>query len=55
MDHAGISRDEAEAELLATIGGSTLGRPNPPAEVAQLVAFLVSDAAAYISGSEYRH
>jgi NAD(P)-dependent dehydrogenase (short-subunit alcohol dehydrogenase family) len=53
MDDAGISRDQAEAELLATIGGVPLGRPGTAAEVAQLIAFLVSDAAAYISGSEY--
>ena len=53
MDHAGIGRDEAEAELLAAIGGVPLGRPGNAAEVAQLVAFLVSDAAGYISGSEY--
>ena len=53
MDHAGISRHEAEAALLATIGGVPLGRAGSAAEVAQLAAFLVSDAAAYISGSEY--
>ena len=53
MDHAGISRDEAEAALLDTIGGVPLGRAGNAAEVAQMVAFLVSDAAAYISGSEY--
>ena len=46
-------RAEAEAELLAAIGGVPLGRPGHAAEVAQLVAFLVSDAASYISGSEY--
>jgi NAD(P)-dependent dehydrogenase (short-subunit alcohol dehydrogenase family) len=53
MDHAGISRAEAEAALLATIGGVPLGRPGTAAEVAQLVAFLISDAAAYITGSEF--
>lgn len=42
MDHAGIGRDEAEAELLAANGGVPLGRPGNAAEVAQLVAFLVS-------------
>ncbi len=53
MDHTGIGRDEAEAALLAAIGGIPLGRPGYAAEVAQLVAFLVSDAVGYISGSEY--
>ena len=53
MGQAGISRAEAEAALLATIGGVPLGRPGTAAEVAQLVAFLVSDAAAYITGSEF--
>ena len=53
MEQAGISRAEAEAELLATIGGVPLGRPGTAAEVAQLVAFLASDAAAYITGSEF--
>jgi NAD(P)-dependent dehydrogenase (short-subunit alcohol dehydrogenase family) len=53
MDQAGISHAEAEATLLATIGGVPLGRPGTAAEVAQLVAFLVSDAAAYITGSEF--
>lgn len=53
MGQAGIGRAEAEAELLATIGGVPLGRPGSAAEVAQLVAFLVSDAAAYVTGSEF--
>jgi NAD(P)-dependent dehydrogenase (short-subunit alcohol dehydrogenase family) len=53
MEQAGISHVEAEATLLATIGGVPLGRPGTAAEVAQLVAFLVSDAAAYITGSEF--
>jgi NAD(P)-dependent dehydrogenase (short-subunit alcohol dehydrogenase family) len=53
MAQAGISHAEAEAALLATIGGVPLGRPGTAAEVAQLVAFLISDAAAYITGSEF--
>src|ERR1700722_16598714 len=53
MGQAGIGRAEAEAELPATIGGVPLGRPGTASEVAQLVAFLVSDAAAYVTGSEF--
>ena len=53
MDQGGISRAEAETALLDTIGGVPLGRPGTAAEVAQLAAFLVSDAAAYITGAEY--
>jgi NAD(P)-dependent dehydrogenase (short-subunit alcohol dehydrogenase family) len=53
MDQAGTSHADAEAALMATIGGVPLGRPGGTAEVAQLAAFLVSDAAAYITGAEY--
>jgi NAD(P)-dependent dehydrogenase (short-subunit alcohol dehydrogenase family) len=53
MADSGSSRPEAEAALLATIGGVPLGRPGTAAEVAQVVAFLVSDAAAYVAGAEF--
>lgn len=53
MTGTGAGRPEAEAALLDAIGGVPLGRPGTPAEVAQLVTFLVSDAAAYITGAEF--
>jgi NAD(P)-dependent dehydrogenase (short-subunit alcohol dehydrogenase family) len=53
MDDAKVGRDEAEALLLDTIGGVPLGRPGTAREVAEVVAFLISDAAAYVTGSEF--
>ncbi len=53
MADTGASRPEAEAALLDAIGGVPLGRPGTAAEVAQLVVFLVSDAASYITGAEF--
>jgi NAD(P)-dependent dehydrogenase (short-subunit alcohol dehydrogenase family) len=48
----GGTREEAVAELITAIGGVPLGRPGYPAEVARLIAFLASDAASYITGTE---
>ncbi|MFF2015615.1 SDR family oxidoreductase [Paenibacillus sp. NPDC058177] len=47
------SRESALEELLQSLGGIPLGRPGTPAEVGELVAFLVSDRAASITGSEF--
>ena len=49
----GIDQDAARQQLIDSVGGIPLGRPGRPEEVAELVAFLVSDRASYISGSEY--
>jgi NAD(P)-dependent dehydrogenase (short-subunit alcohol dehydrogenase family) len=49
----GISIEEARAQIMASIGGIPLGAPGRPADVGELVAFLVSDRAAYITGAEY--
>jgi len=39
--------------LMKSLGGIPIGRPGRPEEAAELVAFLVSDRAASITGSEY--
>jgi NAD(P)-dependent dehydrogenase (short-subunit alcohol dehydrogenase family) len=51
--NSGTERDAARGQLMESLGGIPLGRPAWPAEVAELVAFLVSDRAASITGTEY--
>ena len=50
---SGISQNAARQRIMDSLGGIPLGRPNRPEEVAELVAFLASDRAASITGSEY--
>lgn len=52
-EQAGTDEDAARRGLIATLGGIPIGRPGRPEEVAELVAFLVSNRAASIHGSEY--
>ena len=51
--NSGTDRQRAREQLIKSLGGIPLGRPAWPAEVAELVAFLASDRAASITGSEY--
>lgn len=50
---AGTDYEGGKAIIMNSLGGIPLGRPAKPGEIANLIAFLVSDRAASITGTEY--
>jgi len=49
----GVDESTARQQIMDMIGGIPVGRPGSPEEVAELVAFLASDRAASIHGTDY--
>jgi NAD(P)-dependent dehydrogenase (short-subunit alcohol dehydrogenase family) len=50
---AGTDYEGGKQIIMDTLGGIPIGRPSKPEEVANLIAFLASDRAATITGSEH--
>lgn len=49
----GVGVEEGKRMIMDSLGGVPIGRPSEPEEIANLIAFLVSDRAGTITGTEY--
>lgn len=52
-EQAGTDYEGGKALIMKALGGIPIGRPAQPAEVASLIAFIASDRAASLTGTEY--
>lgn len=52
-ESSNITVDQATQSVMDALGGIPYGRPAQPEEVAELVGFLVSPRAKYLTGTEY--
>ncbi|WP_142850614.1 SDR family oxidoreductase [Telmatospirillum sp. J64-1] len=52
-EEAGTDYEGGKRIIMESLGGIPIGRPSKPAEIANLIAFLASDRAATITGTEY--
>lgn len=49
----GVDVEEGKRMIMDSLGGVPIGRPSKPGEIANLIAFLASDRAGTITGTEY--
>jgi NAD(P)-dependent dehydrogenase (short-subunit alcohol dehydrogenase family) len=52
-ESSNISIEQATQSVMDALGGIPYGRPANPEEVAELVGFLVSPRAGYLTGTEF--
>ncbi|WBV54395.1 SDR family oxidoreductase [Chryseobacterium gambrini] len=52
-ESSNITKEQATQSVMDALGGIPFGRPAQPEEIAELVGFLVSPRAAYLTGTEF--